>query len=366
MKIAYISNSIIPSRYANSVQVMKMCQAFAVNGHEVTLLARFGWNLGKDVYEQYSVRPCFDILKYWRPQIFPKQIRFAIYTSLLRYRVEHMQNKPDLLYGRDVSGLLALIDLGIPAIYEAHGSPRGKHTLTTEKELFKKANFIRLVVTSAALRDEYLDLFPILTPEKIVVGNNGADVPQIEKQTYGTALVSGKTNHVGYVGHLYPRKGMAIIAELIPRMPDIEFHIVGGMPEDLKKWRAQLEKYKNVHFYGFVKQGDLPAFYRHFEIVLAPYTDTDENRWTSPLKIFEYMASGKALIASDIPILSEILFDGGNALLASPDNIEQWVECIRTASNDAVLRGKLGNKAQQDLVNTYSWKSRAQRVIAGI
>lgn len=365
MKIAYISNSIIPSRYANSVQVMKMCQAFADNGHEVTLLARFGWSLGKDVYAQYSVRPCFDILKYWRPKIFSKQMRFAIYTSLLHYRVEHMQNTPDLLYGRDVSGLLALIDLGIPAIYEAHGSPRGKNTLTAEGELFKNPNFIRLVVTSAALKAEYLDLYQILTPEKIVVGNNGADIPDIKKQTWCKSDAS-KASHVGYVGHLYPRKGMAMIAELVPRMPDIEFHIVGGMPEDLKKWRARLEKYKNVHFYGFVKQGDLPKFYQLFEIVLAPYTDTEENKWTSPLKIFEYMASGKALIASNIPILSEILIDKENALLASPDNIEQWVQCIRTASNDAVLRENLGNKACHDLVGTYSWNSRAQRVIEGI
>ncbi|CQR70554.1 Putative teichuronic acid biosynthesis glycosyltransferase TuaH [Sporomusa ovata DSM 2662] len=365
MKIAYISNSIIPSRYANSVQVMKMCQAFADNGHEVTLLARFGWSLGKDVYAQYSVRPCFDILKYWRPKVFPKWMRFLIYTSLLRYRVEHMKNKPDLLYGRDVSGLLALIDLGIPTIYEAHGSPRGKSTQVSEGELFQKPNFLRLVVITDSLRKEYLDLYPFLSPKDIVVAHDGADIPDSSKDA-NDSEDNCKSNQVGYVGQLYTRKGMGIIAELISRMPDIEFHIIGGMPEDIQKWQEKLKKYNNVRFYGFIWQAELPQYYERFNIVLAPYTYTDYSKWTSPLKVFEYMALKKTIIASNIPVLQEFLVNRENALLVSPDNMEQWVECIRTASKDAALRKKLGNNAYHDLVNTYSWKARARNVIEGI
>jgi len=94
MKIAYLSDSIIPSRYANAVNVVKTCDAFAKSGHEVMLFARYGKLFAGDDYKRYGVSPGFRIIKCWRPNLFlPKKLRRKVYNFQVKY---HMKKNPKL------------------------------------------------------------------------------------------------------------------------------------------------------------------------------------------------------------------------------------------------------------------------------
>jgi len=368
MRIVYLSSSIIPSRSANSIHVMKMCQAFAKNGHKVILFARQSDTVVEDHYEYYGVDPCFKIIKCVWPPL--RGIGGFLYAQQVKKKVHGLT--PDICYGRDLYSLLAVSSLGCPIIYEAHTPPANKVRLYLEGQLLSSNSFKRLVVISNALREEYLNLFPWVN-DYITVSHDGADAPIPQRLKDAEFKLPGRNNcvKVGYVGHLYPGKGMEIIVQLARRLPEIDFHVVGGTQEDIKHWESLINN-RNVFFHGFKPHGQLGKYYRSFDIVLAPYQRRvavaggkgDISKWMSPLKIFEYMAYGKPIIASDLPVLKEVLHNKVNSLLCPPQDIEAWQNALYTLMNDPALRKLLGNKAYKDGVNNYTWDKRGELVLA--
>lgn len=368
MRIAYFSNSLIPSRAANSVHVMKMCQAFAKHGHQVVLYARKSNEQVDNLYRHYGVDACFEIVK----EVLPK-IKCGVWVYAWKIRKKIVQNTlPDLFYGRNLNSLLMVADMGKPLIYEAHTPPKNSFHHYCMYKLFSCKNFKRLVVISDALRLEYLKLFPKLRGEQIIMAHDGADIPEDRNFLSSNFTLQGRNNtiRVGYVGHLYPGRGIEIILRLADYFPELDFHIVGGMQSDIEHWK-KLIKAKNIYFHGFIPNGFLGNYYRLFDFVLAPYQNSvavyggkgDTSRWMSPLKIFEYMAYSKPMIVSDIPVLREVLKHDENSLLCPPQDIEVWKKAVEILSKDLELRVKLGNNAYQGLLNHYSWSKRAEKVL---
>jgi glycosyltransferase involved in cell wall biosynthesis len=375
MRIIYLSSSTIPSRAANSVHVMKMCQAFAVNGHEVALLARRpshadAIEAGND-HDYYGVQPIFEISKCPIPEIkFIGSFLQALWTRRIVSRLP----TPDLFYARRVYSLAAVAHLQRPMILEVHDLPSNQQMQTVIGRMLHRPNFVRLVTISAALRKAYQGLYPQLPDDKILIAHDGADDPVIKKDYLGD--VSGHsagTFQVGYVGHLYPGRGIEILVDLAAKMPDIDFHIVGGSNEDVRKWQG-VNRRNNLIFHGFVAPKDVVRYSARFDVTVAPYQSRvlvygnkgNTVQWMSPLKIFEYMALGKAIVCSDLPVLREVLTNQRNALLVPPDDAEAWTAAIRRLQADDSLRRKLGEAARKDFLTQYSWKMRAQKVIAGL
>ncbi|WHH58360.1 glycosyltransferase family 4 protein [Petroclostridium sp. X23] len=362
MEIEYLSNSIIPSRSANSIHVMKMCQAFANNGHKVVLHADLSKEQITDVYAYYGVKKCFKI----------KKRKFGDIKDIKK----SYKKIPDLFYARDLNDLLKVAPLKRPLILEVHRPLESKRDRERISKLFSYKNFKRLIAISDALRLEYLRQFPDLKAKTIQVAPDGADLP--EKSDYSDIAIKtlgrGTNPKVGYIGHLYPGKGMEMIVQIAARLPNIDFHIVGGIKEDIQYWRKNTNS-QNIYFYGFVPHGQLTAYYRYLDIVLAPYqyhvavfrsSKINISQWMSPLKIFEYMAYTKPIIASDLPVLREVLVDGVNGLLCPPEDVEAWVTAILRLTNDVELRKELAETAHHEFSEHYTWRKRAKKVIKGL
>lgn len=370
MRLFYLSGSTIPSRMANSVHVMKMCHAFSAIGCDVTLFARPGNNILNDLYEDFGVNRTFSIEL--REARGPAGWRALNYARAVRKSVVR-KGLPDVFYGRHLYSLLMISDLGVPLVFEAHAPPQNPVQKIAEGMLFNRPNFTRLVVISSALRTEYLRLFPRLARQKVVVAHDGADLPSERGGEKADWL--GRQGHpqVGYVGHLYPGRGIDLIATLASSLPDVDFHLVGGTELDLEYWRSQCNQ-ENLYFHGYVPHARTGEYLRHFDIVLAPYQRrvalaggrSDTSRWMSPMKIFEYMAYGKTIIVSDLPVLGEVMRDGENCLVVPPDQPDAWIEAIRRLVNNDHERRKLGDRARRDLQTRYTWKTRAERVLEGI
>lgn len=378
MKIIYISSSQIPSCLANSVHVMKMCQALVKNGHKVILLAKKKLKekfnkKDEDIYKYYGVNACFEIKKLLWPT---NKIGGLFYTLQCNKFLSNMNKKNTLVYGRSAYGICAAASKGFKCIYEAHTPPDNKLHYLMENKIFKSLSFKRLVVITHALKKEYLRIFPFLDENRILVAPDGADIPvgnDIEKKEISNWPERDKTLQVGYVGSLCPGRGMEVISKLAHAMPDIDFHVVGGKEEDLKHWKEKNDK-NNIYFHGFVPHGKLGAYYRKLDIVLAPYQKRvslvggkgDTSRWMSPLKIFEYMAHKKPIVSSNLSVLKEVFEDKRNALLCDPGDIECWKTSILELRKDKSLRKKLGEKAFKDLKDKYTWEQRARHVLEGI
>lgn len=349
---------------------MKMCQAFADNGHEVVLLApdyKEQYEEGvEDIFEYYNVKNNFKVKKLFAPNIRGKSIVYTV--SVLKYL---LFNKADLVYGRFINGCYLSSVLGFKTIFESHApiEKNNKLGFTLFNKLIKSKNFNKLIVISKALKDIYISN-GYLSDEMIQVAHDGAD-EVVDFENKAQLLGDESSLKVGYVGHLYKGKGVEVIANIANKVSDdIEFHIVGGLDNDVKYWKDVI-KSKNVFFYGFVSQKDVSKYINSLDICLLPNQkivlpngakDNTSNisEFTSPLKMFEYMAHKKAIISSNITVLQEVLNDS-LSILVNPEDYEGWVEAIGKMK-DINLRDKLSNNALKEF-NKYTWKERAINVI---
>lgn len=135
---------------------------------------------------------------------------------------------------------------------------------------------------------------------------------------------SGRAN-VAYAGHLYDYKGIPTILEAAARLPDIDFHLVGGWPEDVERHRRTVEERDlgNVTLHGLRKYSEVPAYLWHADLLLLPPSgDHPSAAWTSPVKLGEYLASGVPVISTDIPALRTWLTDNESEFIAPDDGNE--------------------------------------------
>ena len=127
----------------------------------------------------------------------------------------------------------------------------------------------------------------------------------------------------------------------------------------------------NVILTGFIPNADLPLYQAACDVLLMPYqkhvaasSGGDIAAYLSPMKLFEYLACGRAILSSDLPVLREVL-NPDNAVLLDPEDVEGWAAALRLLQNDAHLRAMLGEQARRDAA-LYTWEARAGAILAGL
>lgn len=364
---------MIPSRTANSIHVMRMCSSFARQGFYVELLVPECKDIEtnfENVFIYYGVENNFTIRRISRWSIAGKGINF--FYGIIAGIVAGF-SKNSLIYGRNITACAVASILGSRVVFEAHGLDFYQRPL--DKILFKlmikQKRFLRLIVISKQLELDILEIFPSLS-SKTLVAHDGADFAGGVNEEFklpGTEYHM----HVGYVGHLYPGRGYELIRDLAKKTSWAAFHIVGGTEEALEDIRNASNVPDNIYLHGFVPPADAEQYRLSCDVLIAPYQKTvltnsglDTTRWMSPLKLFEYMAAGKPIICSDIPVLREILEHNKTALMVPPEDVSIWVKSLEQLKNDKELCQKLGDNAKTLLQSDYTWDSRAQSVVEGL
>lgn len=369
VRLHYLAASTLPSGKANAVHVMRMAQGFSRAGAEVMLVAADGGGEeGQALYDHYGVQRSFEIRRCRRPGL--RQFGSLLYG----WRAARLSASApaDLLYGRCPHSLLFATRRGAPFAYEAHDLPNRPQRRWLERTLFARPGFRRLVVISAALKRDYLASFSMLRQDDVLVCHDGADLPSEAPDTdYFRGRDAQAGLDVGYVGSLFPGKGAEQVLELARARPAHRFHIVGGSEEE----RARLSPNApdNVTFHGRVAPSRVQKTMRAFDVLLLPAQRRVETArggdiaaYTSPLKMFEYMAAGRPMIASSLPVLEEVLDNDVNALLADPESTAEWGRALDRFSGQPALRERIARRAFADLEAEYTWPRRAQRILAAL
>lgn len=350
---------------------MKMCRSLAALRQDVTLLGYFKGNK-REVFSFYGIPPIFEILNI--PSLFGHATDGPyIFGSWIRT----LHLKPDLAYGRSLEACLLVALSGIPTVFEAHRLPRTPLAEFSARLLFKLTNFVALVV----ITEELAGLFTkkrFLPSHKILIAHSGADPDEADHDLCqkGLEKIPPKAKNydlqVGYVGHLYPGKGMEVIAQLVRLAPWAFFHVVGGRDEDVRLWKTRLGNAPNIHFYGFVPPVQTSLFRKHFDIALAPYQEAVRNTGTatdtgvdiSPIKVIEYMASGLPVLASDLKSIREIISHGETGFLLPPGDPHAWVSCLEYLRNNPEERKRIGLRAKSVFLEKYTWEARARKILS--
>lgn len=371
MKIVYLSNSAVPSRTANSVHVMKMCQALAKMGHEVILLTQDNELVDQDcnnIYKFYEVDPIFQIERV----SYPRNVKGSGYIYGLKASLIAKKMKADIVYGRHIPGLFFSAKLfRTYSILELHQPILNKKlTNFMFNSFIKTKKFNKIIVITKALESFYKQKYS-LTNAQTFVAHDGADIPTQEIRD----IELGGVNYlnIGYVGQLYKGKGMEIIVELARQYPEGDFHIIGGLEKDINDWSSRTKGLSNIFFYGFVPHAETGSYIKACDIMIAPYknevygygmknNNINLADWMSPLKIFEYMSYGKPILTSSLPVLKEILTHKENAFLCDANIIDSWVNALNELKKNKVLREKVGNNAKKEFIDKYTWDKRAEKI----
>ena len=366
MKIAAIAGSTIPSDTANSLQVMKACQALVQNGHEVTLLVPGLKNTSVDLRRHYGLQLDFPIE--W---LASSSRRMFTWDAVRRARALGSELVYSWFPQSAVFGQLR----GLPVIFEIHIQPTGRFGPLWHKAFETVPGRRRLVSITHALVNILERDFNLRFPaQEVVIAPNGVDLerfislPDPVTARGQTGLREAPT--VMCTGHLYAGRGADLFLTLAEALPQAHFVWVGGRPQDIASWR-QRARSGNVTFTGFIPNRDLPLYQAAADILLMPYGTSimgssgqaDSAAVASPMKMFEYMAAGRAIVSADLPVIREVLNENA-AVFCRPDEIGGWRIAIESLLEKEAHRLRLGNQAWQD-VQGYTWVARARRIMNG-
>jgi glycosyltransferase involved in cell wall biosynthesis len=124
-----------------------------------------------------------------------------------------------------------------------------------------------------------------------------------------------------------------------------------------------------ARFTGLVAHAEVPRLLAAADVAVVPYPPMETDLWLSPLKLFEYLAAGKAVIASAVGQLTEVIQDGSNGLLVPPGDVPAMAAALERLLGDSALRSQLGQQAREDAVRKHSWErylSRLERVFLAV
>ena len=379
MKITCISTSRIPSDTANSIQVMKACHALAQLGHEVQLLvpelsdsASAGGRAARSfeaLAEHYGLSTPFEIA--WLPADPRFKRNDFAWRAVRRAAAQHAA----LVYTwTGQSAVFALLQR-LPVAYEIHDLPTGRIGPLWFRAFTRLPGRKRLLPITQALRRALAARFSALPSRQVVLAPNGvdleqyADLPSAPEARRQLALPSQPT--VLCAGHLYAGRGATLFMDLARQFSQVSFVWVGGRSEDVSAYRQEAERagLHNATFTGFVSNRRLPCYQAAADVLLMPYARTiagssggNSADICSPMKMFDYLAAGRAILSSDLPVIHEILHEN-NARFAQPEDLPDWSAALARLLSDENLRLRLGAQARSDAVQ-YTWRARAARILA--
>jgi glycosyltransferase involved in cell wall biosynthesis len=361
MKLVYLSELRLPTKNAHGFQIMNMCAAFSHQGVEVELLVPWRKNLLKEEpFAFYSLPPTFKIRKIFAIDLYPlrfipEKLSHLIHLTsfMLAARLFLFFHRYDVLYTREPwAGYLfrkLVVEIHMPEHLKQRGFAPDKVIVLNEhikKELVKSGFAQENILVAPDAVD--LKLFPTRDRREARVR---------------TGLPQDKPI-VLYGGNFKKWKGVNTLAEAAPLLSETLVVMIGGTKEnDVLSLKEKTRGLSNVIVEGFKPQEEFSWYLAAADVLVLPNTAQDENSlfYTSPLKLFEYMASERPIAASDLPSVREVLNEG-NAVFFEPDNSSSLAEAVRVILQDGEKARKIALRARHE-VEGYTWDTRAKKIL---
>jgi glycosyltransferase involved in cell wall biosynthesis len=394
-KLIYIANARLPTEKAHGFQIVKMCEAFVQNGVQVLLMHPFRYQpdslKGQSIFEYYSVPSIFetrtlsniDVIRVERflPRVLFTQL-FFIHALLwgLHAALKARREGADLFYTRDIATAYGLLQLNLPTIYEAHVVPKRAQRVLLQN-LAANPSLKLVVVLTGFIKKRFLEIG--FSPDRIAVCPDGADL-SLFSHLPGTRDCRRRLGLpedrpiIGYIGRFRAMEMEKGIPELIQAMAYVRFVdekeplllCVGG-PMDPVKTYVELARRcgvleSSLRFVDHVPNREVSLWTRACDLVTIPWRWNEFSAYfTSPLKLFEYMAAGATIIASDLPSIREVVRHGEDAWLVEPENPTELGEGIKYLLQNGSLKKSLGDQARKS-AEKYSWRQRVCGILSQV
>ncbi len=374
MRILFPTLARFPSVTAPAVQVANMAQAFAEAGHDVTLIAPAPDPKLAAIHPEgadggarlFGFEPRYSSVvlaqRIHRGQSYVNAIRIA---RLVRAR------RPDLVFSRDLRSCLLPARAGVPTVFEAHTltSLEGPQERWLVRRLCATPAFRGIVAISAALAHDLQHALGV--PEHLLhVAHDGVRLLPPDDPLPDDA--PRQRLRVGYTGSLFAGRGIELLLEVARRADWIELHVVGGPPEAATALQASVSDGASgsVVIHGQRTPVEARRFQQQVDVLVAPFArrvstnaGIDSSRWMSPMKLFEYLGSGRPVILSDLPVLREVVRPEIDALMVPPEDPDALLRALRRLLDDPALGRQLATSARALMESDYTWGLRARRIL---
>jgi glycosyltransferase involved in cell wall biosynthesis len=350
-----------------------MCEEFANLGLDVELVIPTRKNIiNEDLFSYYNIQNNFKITQVkvfdfvgHEQLFFKKGLYFQALVFFIKLFFKKVYHKDTLVYTRNAEIAWLFKLKGFKVVFEAHYWPSHKNLIY--KFFLKNVDLI--VCNSRGTEEMHVKN----NFRSTIVAHNGVDLEQFvvtnsaDKFKRENGFLEDK-QIVMYVGHLYAWKGVDTVLKAAMLLQDnkkIKFVFIGGTDEDIEKYNKQGVP-DNVQFCGRKRRMEIPVFLRSADVLLLPNIPISEEscRYTSPIKMFEYMASKRPIVASDLPSIREVLNEK-NSELVEPGNPQAMADSISKLLNDKNLYNSMAEQAFIE-VQKYTWKNRAKKILESI
>ncbi len=352
----YLCECNFPSTSAYSIHVVKMCDELAKKYNVILVTPNSSLSFNS-LKKNYYIKNKFEILSIFKEK---KQLHFLnrIIFSLRFYNIlkDKFYKKRFKIFSRSVLASLFLSIQRFKNILEIHHRLNGltKYTFLLSK-FFKFYKNISFILLNRSLKK-------ILKVNDALILDDAVDFDQFNKKN----MFKKYKFTCLYIGSFHKGKGIEQIYDLAKLCPKIQFHIYGDkkfLPKNLD--HAQV---KNIKLFNYVNYSKIPSLLNKYEVALMPLQKKNFGRGnidisdsTSPMKMFDYLASGKILLASKLSVYNHILMSGYNCFLIDPKNLTRWKDQIYKVFNNLSKSKKLKVNAKKTAMK-YTWQLRVKKI----
>ena len=366
MRICYLANTAIPSTNASAIQITKMCEAFSKLKNDVLLIST---NVSSgNIFSFYDIKSKFKFKKIKYFKKFPLGIRFYIFSILSI--IKSFKFKPDIYITRNFFTCFLLTILRKKIIFELH------HDLNTESRivrfLVKHFNFLnstcikKIIGITEGVKNVFVEKYNV-NKNKILVIPSGSSL----KINFNFKHNKRKFK-IGYFGSLYKSRGLNLIYELAKIDPENKYYIYGNI-KNIKNFQKNAY-IKNLNLNDHIPYNKISKTLSEMDILLMPYVSpitvagdvSDITKYTSPLKLFDYLSAGKIIICSNYEVLKEAIKEKKNAIfIKNYKNVFAWrneIQKLKYQYNKQIII----SKNNYLLSKKYSLINRAKKILKKI
>lgn len=376
----------LPTRQANGIQTVRMCEAFAALGLSVSLYYIPQPGRPKDIVKHHNIqtpiklrplpRAILPLRKHFKLKHGGGVMASFVHAFLWSGFVVQMASREKALFYFVREPMLAWW-LGLrrlPTVFEIH------HDYTTggienpfTRAACRRKSVRSVVAVTAHLRDDLISLFDV-PREKIVALPNGVDLRHFANVCPRDAArerlgLRPEDRVVVYAGQLRPEKGVDVLVRAAATLKNITVVIVGGEATDrerLRRLMLELDTH-NVVLLDYVPAAEVPLYLNAASVLVLPHSGkvAASAKYTCPLKLFEYMAAGVPIVASELPAVSEIIRHGENGWLVKPDSPAALAEGLRHLIENPGRASDMARRAARE-AEGYTWERRAERILDSV
>lgn len=350
----YIAEFSIPSKSAYSIHVLKMCDNIQDLNYKLNLIIPNCRSKFRNIKNNYNLKNNFKIISIFKNARinFIKRIIFSLFSAIIVKK-----NSPNLVITRSLISSFFLTLLKKKHYLEIHGDIYGLTNFLLIKLNFINSKYIiKIIFITKSIADHFK-----IKKNKYIIMPDAFD----EKDFIYKLKKIKKIAKLIYTGSFSRGKGTDTILKIAKFFPKKLFYLYGN--KNSKKFNFT----KNVRIFHHTKYKNIPKILDGADVLLMPYEKNvfynEHNKdnignFHSPLKMFEYLASGKLLISSNHKVLKTVLKDKINCLIVKNNNISSWIKSIKYAEKNINRVNKITKYAYYEAKN-YTWKNRIKNIL---